>query len=251
MTDKELLEKRCIPAFDEMYSKAESAYPEKYGFVPTWDIMMNYCPRKDKTIIFPMDAFYLPHKEFTKIVDKHSKRLRSYWRFPYRTEYVYCDEEIERMKDELTECKEGTFEYDNIKRKIDGNEENRRRNALWDEYYKKLTVIMRDFEGKNISRKEYNLKCDALAKEYGCTKRSREREKISFFLALDSPTPSGNKEVMIKYRELYSKLEAVMADCTDFSTAVEKIENAGQKEKETLESMYYLFYNWKNDLKLV
>ena len=190
MNNKDLLEKRFYPAIEEMYTKAQTVFPKDElpeGFKFTFENLVKFAPYingKDGQRQFPLELFYLPMEEYEKIVKKATRGLRWHYVFPYRSEIVYSDEEIEEMKKKIEEYKKepdkNYWALYNLKEKVTQNDEYKRRNALWHEYYGKLKRIQEKLDSGEIDRKTYKNETKVLYTEYGCIKKSRDVEKLTF-----------------------------------------------------------------------
>lgn len=212
MTNEKLLKTRFYPAIQKMYREAETVFPKEE--LPEWfdysfKTISKYAPYTDgekNRRQFPLDAFYLSNEEYKKIVDESVKGLRSQYVFPYRSEIVFDDEEIEKMKKRLEKLiAEGSVDswtISEIQDKIKWNDEYRRRNKLWKEYYAKWQKNEKELKDKKIDRKEFNRKMKKLYKEYGCEKRCHDGERIRF--SLFDYGPNSNKEFFESVKRIYN-----------------------------------------------
>lgn len=185
MRDDRLWEKRCIPALKEMYTKARTVFPKEElpeDFEFSFDNIVKYSPVIDEKTgqrQFPFDAFYLSQEECSAIIKKAGSRLRTWYVFPYRSEYIYSDDEITNMRNkinELQEAKSNGVEVDewsikDLEKKIEYNDVHKERDVLWKEYKEKLIKLSDALSNKEITRKEYNKELMGLYKEYKCEKR--------------------------------------------------------------------------------
>jgi hypothetical protein len=228
MRDKDLLEKRVYPALKEMYEKAEPSFPREElpaDFDFSFENLSRFAPFEDeakKRRQFPLDFFHLSSDETNEITKRYIKHLRYYYQFPYRTEWVFSDEEIEKMKARVEKLKaensEDQWQIKDIEEKIKWNPEHKRRNALWDEYYKKWQRIDKDFKKKKFNRKEYKKRMMELYKKYGCTKRSRDAEAVQFEIFNYSPNTS------IEFHEAMKKAYAGEDfDCNNKERVLESV----------------------------
>lgn len=218
MNDTELMNKRVIPALQEMYGKADNIFQNKHSNCPlepsiTWEQINNtikYIKQTDDKYDahFVLDCFCLDEAEQKRILKKATANLRHYWRWPYKSQIIYNASQIKEMKTRLEELKkqvgEEDMEYVDLKEKIDNNNRYKKQDKLWKEYYKQLTELSEQLEKKEITKKEYNKKEEELAKSYGCTKRSRDAEAVYFEIWNYAPTIS--KEKFDVYRQYWRDL---------------------------------------------
>lgn len=213
MTDDKLMESRVIPALNEMYAKAKTVFPMEEipdGFEFTFDNLKKYAPYSDEDKperVFPLEFFYFPAEDGRKIIENARKGLRTHYIFPYRSEYVYSDEEISAMKTRSEKLmkedpEEYKWEIEDLNDKIRNNDEYRRRNNLWKEYYSKLTAIETRMENKEIDRKQYNKELGKLAKEYGCRKVSRDGNRVAW--TIFNYEPNSSEELFNNVKDAYN-----------------------------------------------
>jgi hypothetical protein len=209
MTDKELWEKRCIPALNEMYLMSDtvfgkSEFPSDFEY--TFENIMKYSPKmEDGRCEFPLYAFFSDKEKNEEIMKKATARLRSWYVFPYRSEIIYDDEQIAEMKEKikkLSEDKEkNSFEIALLEEKIIYNDIYKERHQLWLEYKAKYDEIEQSFQNKEIDRKAYNQKKMDLYKEYKCTKRGEgERVRWTVF----NYEPNNNEEIFNSLKKAYN-----------------------------------------------
>lgn len=204
MRNKDLLTKRVYPAIKEMYTKSETVFPKEElpsDFEFTFENLTKYAPfmkmENDKSLSaalgvqkpmrqFPIDFFYLPFEENDAIIKKATKNLRYYYIFPYRSEIIYSDDEIEQMKARVEKLKaeygESSFEIDMLTEKIEHNDEYRRRDNLWKSYCAETKEITEKYHNNEITLKEFNASMKPFYKKYGCIRRSRDAEAVSWEL---------------------------------------------------------------------
>lgn len=190
MTDEKLLKERFYPAMDEMYQKSDTVFPKEdlCGMEITFHNLCRFAPYMDDERVkrqFPLEFFYLPSKEYDEIVNKSVKGLHAHYVFPYRSEITYSDGDIEEMKQKIKEYTENDpeehkWDIHDLNEKVKWNDEFKRRNKLWKEYYAKCCAWSDKLDKKEITRKEYNVEMKKLYKEYGCTKRCRDGEKLKW-----------------------------------------------------------------------
>ena len=193
MNGNTFYKKRILPCLNELYSVSECINGKKYSF----DQLFEYAPymkEEDNKKTLPVGAFYIDNETYDKIIAKHSKGLRYYWRFPYRSEIYPKGEEWEELKSKY----QNNPEDKEIAKKYEDTIEYMRRDELWHNYYSRLCEINKKRENKEISGPEAKKMRDALAKEFKCQHRSYERESISFACAFYGPTLS---------REYYDKVK--------------------------------------------
>lgn len=182
MNGEKLYKERTLPCLNELYAAAECVNGKTY----TFDQLHEYAPymQEEGKRVLPTGAFYIDKKLYDEIVEKHSKRLPYYWRFPYRSE-IYPKgkawEELKRKHEENPDDKDIAQEYENTL-------EYMRRDALWKDYYKRLCDIDEKRKNKEITGPEAKKMRDDLAKEFDCQHRSNERESIGFMCAFYGPT---------------------------------------------------------------
>ena len=201
MNDKRLLEERIYPALTEMYQKAETVFPKEElpaDFEITFENLCKYAPfsNENKTERqFPLDMFYLADEEVNTITKKATHHLKKYFVFPYRSEMIYSDEEIAEFKERVEKMKaESTIEnewlIEDLEEKIKYNDENRRREQLWQDYRKEYEAIVD--KDKEMSKGEKKKALSALYKKYGCVERSRDAEAVRW--TLFDYEPNSNRE---------------------------------------------------------
>lgn len=201
MTDKELLEKRFYPAIKEMYEKSQTVFPKEElpeDFELSFYNLIRFAPylNEGKTERqFPLDCFYIDKETEKEIRDRSVKGLRGFYVFPYRSEYVYSDEEIERMKKALAEIKENNPDEQgwpvwDYEEKIKYNDEYKRRNKLFNKYCKEINHLHEAMKNKEITRQEYNKRIMAVYKKYKCVKRCKDAEKVQWELFDYGPNTS-------------------------------------------------------------
>lgn len=254
MRDNELWNKRALPALNEMYRESANIFGSTHAF--TWDDFLKYTyKRSDGKRVIPLFAFFLPSKQYTEIQDKAVKGLRKYWRWPYRSEIIYSDDEIQRMQKELDQLKQTDSDNwyvhtltDNIKY----NETHKKHELQWERYQSERKALDLALEDGQITRKEYNKQRDKLCKSYDMTLRSADGEKIQFTLMDYSPNSSSENFELMK--SLYEKLTEVLG--TDKEQNIEVVKKAADqicnedkaaRFKEDLIYAYMFFSNFKNN----
>jgi hypothetical protein len=182
MDGNKLYKERTLPCLNELYAASECVDGKTY----TWDQIFEYSPymEEEGKKMIPTGAFYIDRKKYDEIVEKYSKRLPYYWRFPYRSEIYPKGEEWEELQRKYRENPED----EEIKKEYLDTVEFMRRDQLWEDYHKRLCDIQVKKDAKEIDAKEAKKQCDALAKEFNCQHRSRERESIQFTCAFYGPT---------------------------------------------------------------
>lgn len=182
MNGEKLFKERTLPCLNELYANAECVNGKTY----TFDQIHEHAPymQEEGKRVLPTGAFYIDKAKYDEIIEKHSKRLPYYWRFPYRSEIYPKGKDWEELKQkhkdnpddkEITQQYEDTLEY-------------MRRDKLWKDYYKRLCDIDEKRKNDEISGPEAKKMRDALAKEFDCQHRSNERESIGFMCAFYGPT---------------------------------------------------------------
>ena len=197
-SDKELWENRVLPCLNEMYLKSESFFDFPVDFEKT----NQYAPygdgfdgKKERRSIY--GCFYLSMEDYRKILDKHTKNFRYYWRFPYRSEMYKKDEEFEQLKKDY----EANPENAELKEEYEWTLECMEHDKLWNEYYSQIKPLWDAYEKKEITLKECHKKEAELAKKYGCQRRSYDKEKVEFTVMDFSP--NSNKEYFEMVRNYY------------------------------------------------
>lgn len=202
METKKLYNTRILPALDEMYELSENIFGlhEKLGYTK----ILRYC-RKDKNgrMELPFEAFLLEESKQKEITAKATKGLRQWWRFPYRTEMTYSDDEIKNMKERLKTLSPDDFEYDILKNKIKHNDEFKRKNALGDAYIKECEELYDKRTNKKITLKEFNKEMNAIAKKYNCYKYSSDVNAVHFETAFCGP--NSNREYFLELKGWFEK----------------------------------------------
>lgn len=221
MNDTELMNKRVIPALQEMYGNADNIFQNKHSNWPlepsiTWEQINNtikYIKQTDDKYDahFVLDCFFLDEAEQKRILKKATANLRHYWKWPYKSQILYTASQIKEMKNRLAELKENvgeeSIEYIDLKEKIDNNNIYKKQDKLWKEYYKQLTELSEQLEKKEITKQQYNKKEEELAKSYGCTRRSRDAEAVHFEIWNYAPTIS--KENFNMYKDYWDDLSCI------------------------------------------
>lgn len=188
MTKDKLWESRCIPALNEMYAKADTVFDKSElppDFEYTFENILKYAPaiEGDTRCEFPMYAFYLDEETLDEVIARATKRLRTWYAFPYRSEIIYDKEQIAQMKEQVAKLSEdperNEFEISMIQEKIDANPRNKKRHNLWLKYQAEYEANSKALESKEIDRKEYNKRMKALYEKYGCRKRG-DHEMVRF-----------------------------------------------------------------------
>lgn len=82
MTNKTLLNKHFIPAFNEMYLKSKNPFPNKeifgYADFEKYSTRLNIKLEKSSRKQIPYYAFYINDDEIKEIINKHSQKLKKY-----------------------------------------------------------------------------------------------------------------------------------------------------------------------------
>lgn len=205
MRDEELWKKRVIPCLNEMYTKAETFF----GIPITFEMTNLYAPwgesfngKKERKSVY--GCFYLSTDDYKKIMEKYTKGFRTYWRFPYQSENFKEGEEFEELK----KAYETEPENQEIKEEYEWTLECMRREKLWEEYCTQLEAIWKDFNEKKITLKEAHKREAKLSQEYGCQKRSRDKERVEFTIMDFSP--NSNKEYYELVKKYYSMDEQLL-----------------------------------------
>lgn len=210
MNDKKLWNERVLPALNEMYTKSGNIFGSHDTF--TWDILIKYSQaRYDGKQVIPLFAFWLPMEKYDEICNKAVKGLRKYWHWPWRSEIIYDDEQIQSMQSELDELMKtdpDSWRVSDLTHKIKYNDIHKEHEQQWDNYQSEREVLDLAFDNGEITRKEYNKQRDKLCKSYGMTLRSIDAEKVRFTLMDCSPNSDlHNFEVMtVLYNELKHRL---------------------------------------------
>ena len=182
MDGNKLYKERVLPCLNELYLYSECVDGKTYDYCQIFENAPREKDTNKKEI--PTGAFYITKEKYDEIIAKYSKGLPYYWIFPYRSEIYPKGEEWEQLQikyknnpddKEIKEEYEDTIEY-------------MRRDKLWEEYRTKLQAIDEKRDRNEINAKEAKKQRDALAKEFGCQRRSHEREAISFTAAFWGPT---------------------------------------------------------------
>lgn len=210
MRDTDLWNKRALPALNEMYGKAGNIFGSNHTF--TWDDLIKYSqPNEDGKKQLPLFAFWYNMEDYSITVEKAVKGLHKYWYWPYRSEIIYNDEEIQSMQselDELLKTDPDSWRVSDLTHKIKYNDIHKAHELQWDNYQSEREVLDLAFDDGEITRKEYNKQRNKLCKSYGMTLRSRDGEKVRFTLMDYSPNSSlQNFELMtVLYNELKHRL---------------------------------------------
>lgn len=249
MRSKDLERKRIIPALKELFENSYSIFQnEDNSFHVDFDKFIKVISDNfdRNSCIFSLYVFYLPEDKQSEIIEKYTKGFRSYWVWPYKSQIVYSDDDIAKMKKELEEIKSSTenheydFEYNILLNKIENNEINKKHESAWSEYKNKLDKLYEGLENKTLTRKEFNKQHANLAKEYGCRKRSKEKEAVRFEIL--SYSPSCSKESYDVYVELwkyfieFKKNNHNRNECAQL--ACNKLFEKNDKNKSFLEDRY-------------
>lgn len=192
--DNKLWNERVIPCLNEMYLGSDNVFGEKFSF----EDILKYCPKPKNDGKYEgmiLSAFYLSMEDYRKILDKHTKNFRYYWRFPYRSEIYKQGEEFEQLKKDY----EANPENEELKKEYNWTVECARRDKLWKEYRSQLEALWVSREKNEITLKELHKGETELAKKYDCQRRSRDKEAVEFTVM--NYSPNSNKE----YVELVKK----------------------------------------------
>ena len=153
MNKKKILE-RIENGLQELYGKADSAFPTKFTWLEALRIMemVPNCKRKQ----FPYFAFYVPEKEQAAVVRKARRYTRHSWRWPRRTE-------------------------------MDGNG-HIIHDPEWDEHIAAREEMAKKLDAKEITRAEFSRWMDDQAEKYGMIRRNYDGEQIGFNILNYAPT---------------------------------------------------------------
>lgn len=252
MTNDKLWEKRALPALDKMYGIASNIFSSERVF--TWDDITKYSYKRENSgrlmRMTPLYAFYLPYTDYNNIVESAVKGLRKYWHWPWRSEYIYSDEEIQRMQKELDQLKQtdpDNWYVQTLTDNIKYNKIHKEQERQWKSYQLERESLDRALEDGQITRKEYNKQRDKLCKSYDMTLRSADAEKIQFTLM--DYSPNSNPENFNRMKALYEKLTDALGtnasqDAEAVSNAADKICNADGAERYTNDVIdSYMFYS--------
>lgn len=206
MTDKELFNKRVVPAFNQAYKEAENAFGQP--LIVTIENLNDLAVEVNGKYIFPYDAFYLDNDRFKQIVNDACKGLRSWYVWPYKSEIIYTEEDIQSFMERMATLDENSWEYKDLERKVRNNPINIQRHELWKEYEKERAAL-----GDRPTKAQMK----PLAQKYNLSLRCRDAEAISFTLNLHLPTPTSNKKKVDRLAELYKDrtLESTDAEKED------------------------------------
>lgn len=183
MNGNSFYKKKILPCLNELYSSSECINGKTYSF----DQLFEYAPimkEKDDKKTLPCGAFYIDSEKYDNIKKKYQKGLPYYWRFPYRSEIYPKGEEWEQLQKDY----QNNPNDEKIAKEYKDTIEYMRRDALWKDYYKRLCEIDNRRKSKEITGPEAKKLRDALAKEFNCQHRSRERESIDYVCAFYGPT---------------------------------------------------------------
>lgn len=214
MRDELLMKNRVVPALNELYRKSQNIFQtdetNNISFLhigydeinTTIDFINNNKPNFDAQFI--LSCFYLDNTEQTQIIKKYTKNLKHYWKWPYKSQIIYSDEEISTMKEKLKTLDEHCIDYKMLYEKIHNNDEYKKQHTQWEEYNTKRTKLSNELDDNIITKKQYNSKLTVLAKEYGCVRRSRDAEAVRF--SIWNSSPSCNYDIFIKYKNLWNEV---------------------------------------------
>lgn len=189
MKDRDLLNKRVIPCLNELYSEAENLLGLPPGI--TYEELKDLCLTDDQgRQLIEVDWFYLDEERFRKIRSKYTKGLRHHWRWPYRSEIIYSDDEVERMKKAMETMDKSSVEYRMFKDKVVFNDVHKERERLWEEYLDKSSTLHAELESGKLTKKEYKKQKDTLCKSYGMSWRSNDKERVEFTIFNYGPSCS-------------------------------------------------------------
>lgn len=251
MNDNKLWNNRVLPALKAMYATAENVF----GYPVTWDDINKYAQPMEEGRQIPLYAFFLKNEDYDKIRQKAVKNLRSYWRWPYRSEMLYDDAEIQRMKDRIEVLKQdptldNNWEIQDLQRKIDYNPTNIERHQLWIKYLGEIDELDEKVVAGTMTKKEYNKEVAKIAKKYDMVKRSPDADKVMWEL-MDYGANSA-KGTFDDVKEAYETLVIDLGSQAEQD--VEKVKDSIKKlqlEKKRIErdvfAAYMFFSNKMND----
>lgn len=212
MKSEKLYKERIFPCLNELYLNSECIDGDTYDY----DTLFKNSPyekdRVDKSSrkTIPAGAFYISREKYEEIIAKYSKGLTYYWKFPYRSEIYPKGDEWEALQNKYR----NNPDDEELKKEYEDTLEYMRRDKLWDDYYSRLRDIDKKRENKEIDSKIAKKMRDALAKEFGCYRRSHDREALSFVAAFWGPTCS--KEYFERVKLYYN---GQSAEGVDYSLA--------------------------------
>ena len=210
MTDRELMEKRVLPALKTLYNNAESWFQDNNNKVVEFDwlkinevlgnIVDNEDPEFDTSFI--LEAFYMDEDKQNEIIEKAAKGLKHTWHWPWKSQIIYSDEEIADMKKRLAAMTDeksiNSSDYAVLEDKIENNELYKEQDRQWNEYVTKVAKLDSALDEKLITRKEYNNEVSEIARSYGCKWRSFDAERVRFNIWNYSPSYSWDSFGMYK-----------------------------------------------------
>lgn len=172
LSDEELVTKKVIPCLNEMYKAAKSPFKFRTNF----EMFGKYAPVIDGEKRSVSDCFYLPKEKYDSILEKYCKGFESRWYYPYAKVEYPKGEEFERLKssyEDNPDDDELRKEYENVLNEMENDRK-------WEEYNSKLKALWESYDNHETTIGECREKEDELSMEYGCVKRSVEKDKVAF-----------------------------------------------------------------------
>lgn len=158
MDKNDLHSDRVNPCLIEMFTKATPVFGNKINFSDAvsnydGDIFELFKATCEKThdnvsrIAVPWSLMYIPEEEYEEILDRYTQNLPYAYEWPYKSQIVYSDKEVECMMQKIADMKArgdaaDNFELSDLEQKVERNEENKRREQKWEEYFTKRTSIV-------------------------------------------------------------------------------------------------------------
>lgn len=213
MNNEKLWKDRVLPAIRELYKRSEPIIEEARGI--EWeDIIKRAVENNRGQKQVPFSAFYISLEETDEIVTKAVKGLRYNWRWPYKSQIIYDEEQIKKMEAQLKTLEQDSFEYHILEEKIQMNPIYKEQEEKWEEYQSAIEVLEQKRLSGEIDRKEFNKRRDKLCKSYNMQWRSHDAEMVKFSIMNLGPSVSEKQFGIMKdcYGAMVSKIGSVSDD---------------------------------------
>jgi len=233
MKNTEILQKRCFPALDEMFKKAECVFSEEdlvgTNFVATYKNVCEYTELLGKPAQIPFMAFYIDDKIFDEIREKYGKRFQYYWRFVGNISPMFKSERenIEKM---LESSDQGEVEY--ARAELERDDRAVKNRNMFNKYMSEVERVHERAEKEEMPKSKVNREIAKIAKKYGCQRRSNDRE--AYMLYVCDAAPNSNietfNEIKRVWRNLHDKIKPIL----------DKYRDVGDRESFVKESVGFL-----------
>lgn len=206
LTDDELVNKHIIPCLNEMYTSSETLF----DFPVTFEMVGKFAPIVDGERQSVYGCFYLSKEKYNKLIKKHTKNFQSMWYFPFGIEEYKKGEDFKQLEKDYN----ANPDDENLKEEYELTIERMKHDRLWNEYQSKVALLWTDYENGRLTLKTCRKKEAELAKEYGCVRRSMEKEKVEFNVRGFAPNQNADYFQMVKNYYLAGASDNLVTDET-------------------------------------